>query len=128
MTTFSGKAILQPIKLGMMRSKPLQLTVGSPTPFNRLPWVLILLLTIPLNVFGQSTWARTYGGLENDRANCIVETSEYGYLIAGTTASFGAGIDDMWVVKLDELGNMLWSRTYGGNLREEAQSVSETRP
>jgi len=58
-------------------------------------------------------WSHTYGGAENDYANSVVQTSDGGYAIAGSTQSFGAGNTDFWLVKTDGAGNMKWSRTYG---------------
>ncbi len=63
---------------------------------------------------GVTTWARTYGGSNDDYASSIVQTSDGGYVFAGTTTSFGAGGNDFWVVKVDALGNIVWQKAYGG--------------
>jgi hypothetical protein len=69
---------------------------------------------------------RTYGGAETDLANCIIETSDGGYALAGYTYSFGAGGEDFWLVKTDANGNVEWNQTYGGPLDDQAYSVVET--
>lgn len=75
---------------------------------------------------GTMEWNQTYGGTGNDEAHALVETSEGGYALAGYTESVGAGADDFWLVKTDELGNMVWNQTYGGTGDEQAYSVVET--
>jgi FlaG/FlaF family flagellin (archaellin) len=59
-------------------------------------------------------WNQTYGETAYDMAYSLVATSDGGYAIAGRTYSFGAGMDDFWLVKTDVSGNMEWNRTYGG--------------
>ena len=71
-------------------------------------------------------WSQTYGGAENDYANSVVQTSDGGYAIAGSTQSFGAGNTDFWLVKTDGAGNMKWSRTYGGEVNDIAYSLVQT--
>ena len=51
-------------------------------------------------------WQKTYGGTGDDYANSIQQTSDGGYIVAGTTNSFGAGGFDAWILKLDSLGNI----------------------
>ncbi|RPH92343.1 hypothetical protein EHM69_12945, partial [candidate division KSB1 bacterium] len=75
---------------------------------------------------GQPLWTRTYGGNNHDRARCVQQTSDGGYILAGTTWSFGAGIYDLFVVKTNALGDTLWTHTYGGNYENEAFSVRQT--
>lgn len=82
------------------------------------------------NIFSQTlAWQKNYGGKDNDRANTIIATSDGGYLFAGKTNSKGGdvskliGLDDLWVVKLDNSGNIQWERCYGGPLHEEAYSI-----
>ncbi len=58
-------------------------------------------------------WMKTYGGEDYDRGHCVIETKDGGYLIVGSTESFGEGYDDVWLIKTDENGDTLWTRTYG---------------
>lgn len=62
----------------------------------------------------QITWRRTYGGFGSDEARCVRQTADGGYIVAGSTGSFGAGSGDIYVIKLDAYGDPMWSRTYGG--------------
>jgi len=71
-------------------------------------------------------WIRTYGGVNDDFAYSVVETSDGGYALAGFTSSFGAGAKDSWLVKVDSSGNHQWNKTYGGTSDDMAYSVVET--
>ena len=71
-------------------------------------------------------WSQTYGGTDADYGRSVVETSDGGYAIAGCTKSFGDRGGVYWLVKTDEVGNMEWNQTYGGEEDEEAFSLVET--
>ena len=71
-------------------------------------------------------WNRTYGGGADDLAHSVVQAVDGGYAIAGSTNSFGAGSLDVYLVKTDSAGNMLWNRTYGGTKDDAAYSVVQT--
>jgi hypothetical protein len=74
---------------------------------------------------GNIQWAKTYGGTSNDYANSVQQTSDGGYIVAGYTASFGAG-GDIFLIKTDANGNIQWAKTYGGTSVEVAFSVQQT--
>ncbi len=76
--------------------------------------------------YGNMKWNKTYGGSGFDSANSLIETSEGGYVLAGTTSSFGAGETDFWLVKTDSQGNMQWNQTYGGADFETSTSLVST--
>ncbi|MBI2836942.1 MAG: hypothetical protein HYX75_01395 [Acidobacteria bacterium] len=59
------------------------------------------------------TWAKAYGGNAGDDISCVRQTSDGGYIVVGETSSFGVGGIDVWVVKLDGSGNVVWQKTYG---------------
>ncbi|MHA2612326.1 MAG: InlB B-repeat-containing protein, partial [bacterium JZ-2024 1] len=83
-------------------------------------WVL------KLDANGNVLWQKTYGGANWDEAYSIQQTSDGGYIVAGKTYSFGAGYTDIWVLKLDADGNVLWQKTYGGEYNEGAYSIQQT--
>jgi len=71
-------------------------------------------------------WSKTYGGTNNDFGRSVIRTSDGGYALAGYTYSSGAGNADVYLVKLDSVGNMLWSKTYGGTGVDMGFSVVQT--
>lgn len=83
-------------------------------------WVL------KLDSGGNVLWQKTYGSGESDHAKPIQQTSDGGYIVAGYTDSFGAGVMDLWVLKLDSSGNVLWQNTYGGSNYDWASSIQQT--
>jgi hypothetical protein len=72
---------------------------------------------------GDSLWSCTLGGSDLDEAWSVIETDDGDYLIAGMTMSYGAGSNDMWLVKISADGDSLWSRTYGGAASDGAYDV-----
>ncbi len=73
---------------------------------------------------GQVRWQRTYGGDEDDGLLDIRQTPDGGFVAVGWTRSFGAEQADVWILRLDEEGQVLWSKVYGGPGMEQAWSVA----
>ena len=69
-----------------------------------------------------STFEMTYGGRYNDIGNAILVLDD-GFLLVGSTESYGKGQDDAYVVKVDKLGNILYEGTYGKEGRDTANAV-----
>lgn len=78
------------------------------------------------DMFGNLQWHNTYGGNSDDEGHAVQQTFDGGYIIAGLTNSFGAGLKDMFMVKTDSLGNQQWMKTFGGANDDEAYSVLQT--
>ena len=75
---------------------------------------------------GDTLWTRTYGGGSEDIGYSVRRTADDGYIVCGSTKSFGAGYDDAWLIRTDSNGDTLWARTYGGSEWEWAFSVDQT--
>jgi hypothetical protein len=87
------------------------------------PWDVWLIKT---DANGDSLWSRTFGGSSSDVGKSVQQTSDGGYIIAGFTMSYGAGTNDVWLVKTDALGYQQWNRTFGGSLADDGHSVQQT--
>jgi len=78
------------------------------------------------NPMSATYFAKTYGGTMEDYAYSVQQTSDGGYIVAGQTSSFGAGLDDIFLIKTDANGNVQWAKTYGGIHGDYASSVQQT--
>lgn len=100
------------------------------------------ILLISFHVFSQTysiTSQHSFGGDEDDAANDLIKTSDNGIIMVGSThsknsfdvgdseASRGNGGSDFWVVKLNQSGSLVWSKTFGGTQDDEATSIAKTR-
>jgi len=81
---------------------------------------------VKLDAHGNLQWTKTIGGKEEDVGFSLIQTSDGGYAIAGSTQSFGAGQLDVYAVKLDANGNLQWTKTIGGPGIEEGYSLIQT--
>lgn len=75
---------------------------------------------------GNKIWEKAYGGKGYDRGNAIKETRDGGYIIAGLTESFGNGFEDVYLIKLNQKGDVMWHKAYGTPAYERAYDVIET--
>jgi len=75
---------------------------------------------------GNKIWEKAYGGNGYDRGNSVKETKDGGYIIAGITESFGSGFEDVYLLKLNPNGELLWNKAYGTPGFERAYDVIET--
>ena len=67
---------------------------------------------VKTDMIGDTLWTRTYGGAGNDVGNCVQQTTDSGYIITGSTTSFGPGYDRIYLIKTDASGDTLWTKTY----------------
>lgn len=81
---------------------------------------------IKTDKYGNTEWEKTYGGNNWDFAYSIDTASDGGYIITGGTYSFGKGNEDMYLVKINSVGDTLWTKTFGGTNEDEARSVKQT--
>lgn len=72
---------------------------------------------------GVSQWRKTYGGAGNEWGVGLTATADGGYVIVGWTNSFGAGGDDIYVIKTSADGTLVWQRTYGGAANDQGLSI-----
>ena len=81
---------------------------------------------LKLDNAGHVLWNRTYGGTGGDWCYGIMPTADGNYVMAGATSSTGNGGFDIWVVKVNGNGDLLWSKTYGGPNNDAGFAVAVT--
>lgn len=87
---------------------------------------------VKLNSAGTIQWQKSLGGAFGDFAYGVQQTTDGGYIIAGSTASVDGNVsvsqggDDFWVVKLDNSGLLQWEKTYGGSFGDYAWAIQQT--
>jgi len=89
-------------------------------------WVL------KLDIEGDIMWKKNYGGTSFEEATSIQQTTDGGYIIAGRTSSNDGDVgqnnggSDIWILKIDSIGNLLWEENYGGTEWEDAKSIQQS--
>ena len=90
---------------------------------------------VKINSTGTIQWQKSLGGSNDDIAYSIIQTTDGGYAIAGSTVSMDGDVtfnhgnldyEDYWVVKLDSSGVMQWQKTYGGSQSDDAHAIVQT--
>jgi len=83
---------------------------------------------VKTNSNGDKQWDNTFGlPQKHDYAHSVQQTSDDGYIIAGATFSFGAGLSDFWLIKTNSKGEWQWDETFGGSDHDWAYSVQQTK-
>ena len=75
---------------------------------------------------GNQQWSQTFGGSSWDNGSSVQQTIDGGYIIAGSTSSYGAGSSNVYLIKTDSSGNQQWSQTFGGSSTDGGLSVQQT--
>jgi hypothetical protein len=82
---------------------------------------------LKIDASGNLLWSRTYGGSRDDWASSVLATPDGGLLLVGGTKSFGAGgTEDIYLLRLNAAGDVVWSRTYGGSDTDESAGAIPT--
>ncbi|WP_294207377.1 T9SS C-terminal target domain-containing protein [uncultured Chryseobacterium sp.] len=87
---------------------------------------------VKLSSMGLIEWQKTLGGTENEEAKSIIQSSDGGYVVAGWTGSNNGDVSgnhggsDMWVVKLNGTGTILWEKILGETKDDGAFSIIQT--
>ncbi|MCX7914472.1 MAG: PQQ-binding-like beta-propeller repeat protein [Thermodesulfovibrionales bacterium] len=87
--------------------------------------LLLCLVNLPLTGFAQITWEKTFGGTDWDIGCFITETPDQCYIIGGETKSFGSG-GDIYALKIDKAGNVLWEKYFGEEDYEYGEAIAKT--
>jgi parallel beta-helix repeat protein len=97
---------------------------GGTHSFGASPYSDIWVVKLGPN--GTMDWQKSYGGSEVDYTYCIRQTRDGGYILAGSSISFGGYNYDFWVLKLASDGAIAWQKTYGGGDDDHPTCIEET--
>ncbi|RKZ30561.1 hypothetical protein DRQ33_07775, partial [bacterium] len=99
--------------------------VGKTESFDSGPYGDVYVLKT--DSLGNMLWQRTFGGSGVECGNDISQVETGGYIIVGSTSSFGVGTKNIWLIRLNESGDTIWTRTYGGSSVDYGWSVKQER-
>ncbi len=85
------------------------------------------ILAIKINPAGELIWEKTYGEIYDDIAYSVSATSDGGSIMTGTTYSSGNHSGDIYLLKIDSLGQVMWTTTSHSNENAMAFSVQQTQ-
>ncbi len=75
---------------------------------------------------GNALWTKTIGGTSDDEGYSVQQTADGGYIVVGSTDSYGAGDSDVYLIKTNSSGDTLWTKTIGGVNTEAGSFVQQT--
>jgi PKD repeat protein len=75
---------------------------------------------------GNLQWGKRYGGPDDEEACSLKQTADGGFILAGYTQSYGAGYQDVYLLKADIAGTLQWTKTYGSSFYEYARHIEIT--
>ena len=73
------------------------------------------ILLIKTDSNGNKQWLKIYGGTGSEKGSSIFSSSDGGFVLTGYTNSYGGSYFSAWLVKLDNLGNEVWDKTFGSS-------------
>ncbi|MBL4734467.1 MAG: hypothetical protein JKY18_03840, partial [Flavobacteriales bacterium] len=88
--------------------------------------ILLSLLSALEGISMDTTFVRTFGGLRYEEGASIAATLDSGYVMVGSTGSFGLGNSDIYIIKTDSIGTVEWTRSYGGVNTDVGLNVKQT--
>ncbi|MFA3782218.1 T9SS type A sorting domain-containing protein [Melioribacteraceae bacterium 4301-Me] len=98
--------------------------VGQTTkPEENFPDVLV----VKTDKFGKPLWSKIYGGAYTENASDVIVLNDGGFLIAGTSDSYGDGTNDVFILKLDSNGDSLWLKAFSNSDIENASRIIATQ-
>jgi hypothetical protein len=86
-------------------------------------WDFLLLKT---DNNGHQLWTKTFGGTGYEDCYSGQQTTDGGYILAGYTYATESGYSDVWLIKTDENGDMVWDKTFGGTDNDWGNAVQQT--
>ena len=87
---------------------------------------LSILIILSFAQAPDTLWTKIYGGIGYDRCSSMQQTTDGGYILGASTESYGNGDADFWLIKTNAFGDILWTKTYGGDSIDNASAVQQT--
>ncbi|GAA3633290.1 hypothetical protein [Flavivirga jejuensis] len=87
---------------------------------------------IKLNASGEKQWSKFFGGTYTDTPYDVIQTDDNGYIIVGSSDSDDIDIKenkgsyDFWVIKISEIGALIWEKSFGGSEIDEARAITSS--
>jgi hypothetical protein len=81
---------------------------------------------IKTDSYGNEQWNKTFGGFGQDNIYSVLQNSDGGFIALGLSNSYGGEDDDIWVIKTDKNGEIIWNKTYGGSSSDAGYSIKQT--
>jgi len=75
---------------------------------------------------GNPTWSKTYGGVNAEDILAVTGTADGGFVLLGSTSSFGAGSFDIYMLRVNLNGDTLWTKTIGGLAEDDGMALQQT--
>ena len=81
---------------------------------------------LKVNNNGEFEWDRSFGGSLNDQGFFLISANDGGFVITGVTRSQNDSSGDLWLIKVNNTGEILWEKTFGGENFESGRSLQQT--
>ncbi|HYV94896.1 MAG TPA: T9SS type A sorting domain-containing protein [Chitinophagales bacterium] len=90
---------------------------------------------VKLDTAGNLVWQKSLGGSDNEQANSVQQTSDGGFIVAGSSFSDDGDVSgnhggyyfgDYWILKLDASGDLIWQKCLGGSNDDVAKAIQQT--
>jgi len=88
--------------------------------------VVLLVVTAAIAQPPDTVWTQTVGGPDSDYGVSVCQTNDGGFITVGKTDSYGAGGADVYLVRTDSDGGVLWTRTFGDSYNDFGTTVIQT--
>lgn len=84
-------------------------------------WIITLLASSIIH--SQITFQKTYGGVQEEECDAVVQTEDGGFMLAASTRSYGNGNYDFYIIRTDPYGDTIWTKTFGGTGFDIAKDI-----
>lgn len=83
------------------------------------------ILLLRLDESGEEVWSHLFGGSDNEEGQSVVPLTTGGFLVGGSTRSYGNGEKDIFLLRIDDEGELVWQETFGTAENEGACRIRE---